>query len=153
VERVFDNIVGFAKNGINFVIRGVNKIGAALNKIPDIKVPGLGKVGVPHVPKIPELAAGGVTRGATTAVLGEAGREAVLPLKKGVFDEMAKGILRQLAVSGKPALAGATTGRHQPNITVEKIVVQAPEGKLPDPTATAVKMARVLERRGGSPRQ
>ena len=50
-------------------------------KIPEIKGITDGFTLGFNIPKIPELATGGIVDRATTAVIGEAGREAVLPLE------------------------------------------------------------------------
>lgn len=65
---------------INFVIRGLNKISI---KIPDWVPPELGggkSFGV-NIPRIPKLAKGGIIDSPTIAMVGEAGREAVMPLE------------------------------------------------------------------------
>ena len=74
----------------NSVISGLNSMINAMNKlswdIPDwvpkiggnkfgISIPTIGSVSIPH------LANGGITTGSTLANIGEAGREAVLPLE------------------------------------------------------------------------
>lgn len=59
---------------INGAIRGMNKI-----KVPDW-VPGLGGKGI-NIPQIPKLARGGIIDQPTIAMVGEAGKEAVMPLE------------------------------------------------------------------------
>ena len=75
-------IVGNVKNFINSIIKSVNKnIIAKLDfsiKVPDWL--GGGKWGW-KAPRIPQLAYGGVVNKATLGVFGEAGTEAVIPLK------------------------------------------------------------------------
>ena len=88
-------IIGF----INTVIGGINKLSF---DIPEIK--GITKgfhVGF-DIPKIPELASGGLAYGPTLAMIGEGNdREAVLPLNQSVYAEIAKGI----SSSGNPVIA------------------------------------------------
>lgn len=62
-------------DGINSFIKGINKI-----KIPDW-VPGVGGKGF-SIAKIPRLAQGGIISQSTIANIGEAGAEAVIPLKR-----------------------------------------------------------------------
>lgn len=73
------------RNGVNSVIGFVNKIISAVNKIklPDW-VPGIGGKGlnISMVGEIPQMAKGGVVNQSTLANIGEAGPEAVIPLKK-----------------------------------------------------------------------
>lgn len=81
VRTVFGSIVGIIKAPINAIIGGVNTVIRGLNniKVPDW-VPGLGGAH-PNFPTIPMLAKGGVVDNATMAIIGEAGKEAVMPLE------------------------------------------------------------------------
>ena len=74
-------IGGIFKAPINFIIDGINGFISGLNsiKIPDW-VPAIGGKGF-NIPKIPKLARGGVVDNATLAMVGEAGKEAVMPLE------------------------------------------------------------------------
>ena len=62
---------------INVMIRGANKV-----KLPRW-IPGIGGKGI-NIPEIPSLAKGGIVTKPTIAQIGEAGPEAVVPLKAGV---------------------------------------------------------------------
>lgn len=94
--RIFDGIKDGIINGfkvvVNAIIRGINKvislpfngINKILKKIHNISI--LGKkpfsfIDPIDIPEIPELAKGGVINRPTTAVIGEAGKEAVVPLE------------------------------------------------------------------------
>lgn len=98
IKDVFSSIVsGLAsifKAPINAIIDGINAFLSGLNtiKIPDW-VPGVGGRGF-YFAQIPKLAKGGIVDGATTAIIGESGREAVLPLENntGWIDELASKI-------------------------------------------------------------
>lgn len=81
VRTVFGSIVGIIKAPINAIIGGVNAVIRGLNsiKVPDW-VPGLGGAH-PNFPTIPMLAKGGVVDSATMAIIGESGKEAVMPLE------------------------------------------------------------------------
>ncbi len=81
IKNVFSSIVGIIKAPINAIIGGVNAVIRGLNsiKVPDW-VPGLGGAH-PNFPTIPMLAKGGVVDSATMAIIGEAGKEAVMPLE------------------------------------------------------------------------
>lgn len=95
VKNAFSNIANGIGNAfkapINFIIDIINKFIEGLNhiKVPDW-VPAVGGKGI-NIPKIPKLARGGLVSGATIAMIGEAGREAVLPLDRntGWMDELA----------------------------------------------------------------
>lgn len=85
VEGVWEGIKGFFKNGINGVIDLINgfidKINDGLKKFSDLAT----SVGASpitfRVGKIPKLAQGGIITSPTIAMIGEAGREAVMPLE------------------------------------------------------------------------
>jgi hypothetical protein len=95
VKAIANPIIGI----INTVIGAVNALFDAMRKVelgwPEKKL-GIGKLavtipgvsfapfaGLPTIPKIPALAAGGIVRSPTLAMLGEAGPEAVVPLGRG----------------------------------------------------------------------
>ena len=91
---IVQGLVSIFKAPINAIIDGLNAFLSGLNtiKIPDW-VPGVGGRGFYFSP-IPKLAKGGIVDGATTAIIGESGREAVLPLENntGWIDELASKI-------------------------------------------------------------
>lgn len=94
-DGIKDGIASTFKTVVNGIIGGINKvikvpfdaINGMLNKIRGISVAGvepfkdLWKKNPLSVPQIPKLATGGITTGATLAQIGEAGKEAVLPLE------------------------------------------------------------------------
>ena len=88
ISDVFKKIVNSIIGGINKVIAmPFNTINGLLNKIRDVEVLGFtpfdgfwGYNPLP-VPRIPMLAKGGIVDSATLAVIGEAGKEAVMPLE------------------------------------------------------------------------
>lgn len=106
VKDIFSSIVGglanIFKSPINFIIDGINSFLGGLNKIkiPDW-VPLVGGKGF-NVPKIPRLAQGGIASKATLGVFGEAGTEAIVPLKKNTqgLDMIADKILSRMPVTG-----------------------------------------------------
>jgi len=91
---IVSGLVSIFKAPINAIIDGINAFLNGMNtiKIPDW-VPGVGGRGFYFAP-IPKLAKGGIVDGATTAIIGESGREAVLPLENntGWIDELASKI-------------------------------------------------------------
>lgn len=82
IKRVFETIGNIVKMPINAIIRGINRVIDKINsiKVPDW-VPGIGGSHA-NFARIPELARGGLATSGTTAIIGEAGREAVLPLER-----------------------------------------------------------------------
>ena len=91
--KVFGGIINLFKQHINGIIDGVNLAIGLINKVkvPDWEVFGsyAGK-GI-NLPKIPKLAEGGVVDKATLAMVGEAGKEVVMPLENntGWIDKLA----------------------------------------------------------------
>ena len=80
-KGIIDGIAGIFKAPINLIIDGINAFIGGLNKIkiPDW-VPVVGGKGF-HIDKIPKLAQGTVVDKPTIAMIGEAGKEAVIPLE------------------------------------------------------------------------
>ena len=83
---IWNGIVGAFKSGINFMISGINSFIKGLNMIhfdAPKWVPLIGgkSFGI-SIPQIPLLAQGGIVDKATLAMVGEAGKEAVLPLDR-----------------------------------------------------------------------
>ena len=110
IKNIFSSIVGIIKAPINAIIGGVNAVIRGLNsiKVPDW-VPGLGGAH-PNFPTIPMLAKGGVVDNATMAIIGESGKEAVMPLENNT------GWITNLA--GQLAERGGTGGGNTVNISV-----------------------------------
>lgn len=105
VIQMFENMVNRVINGINSLISGFNSIGFDL---PDFLGGGSWNPSIPTIPtvKLPRLANGGVTTGRTLAEIGEAGREAVLPLENntGWMDDLASKLASKM-----PDYSGAKT--------------------------------------------
>lgn len=105
VIQLFENMVNRVINGINSLISGFNSIGFDL---PDFLGGGSWHPSIPTIPtvKLPRLANGGVTTGRTLAEIGEAGREAVLPLENntGWMDDLASKLASKM-----PDYSGAKT--------------------------------------------
>lgn len=80
-KGIFDGLTNIAKRPINAIIDAVNSMIRGLNKIklPEW-VPLLGGKGI-NIPTIPKLAKGGIVDAPTIAMVGEAGKEAVMPLE------------------------------------------------------------------------
>ena len=91
-DGIKDGILNGLKTVINGIIGGINKVIAvpfnglntALRKIRDVSIAGLKPfrwISTISVPQIPKLARGGIVDQATLAMIGERGREAVVPLE------------------------------------------------------------------------
>ena len=82
IRQVIGTLGDIIKTPINAIIDGINKVIGGMNriKVPDWVPGGLaGKS--PNFPTIPKLAKGGVVENPTLAIVGEAGKEAVMPLE------------------------------------------------------------------------
>lgn len=124
---------------INAVIRAFNELHFEIpDWVPVIGGKSFGPHNYPEVPRapIPKLANGGITTGATLAEIGEAGREAVLPLEKntGWMDALADKIADRMPTSGGTVdasliLDGETCGRlFLPYIQNEEVRLGIAEG-------------------------
>jgi hypothetical protein len=92
IKNIWDGIVENIKSAVNSIISFINSMLGAINSIK-ISVPkveywpgkffGGFEVGFPQIPTIPLLAKGGIVRSPTLAMIGEAGPEAVIPLRGG----------------------------------------------------------------------
>lgn len=114
VFGVLNGFIGGIESMANGVINGINHMIALLNSlsftIPDW-VPGLGgksfglNLSTIGNISIPRLANGGITTGSTLANIGEAGREAVLPLERdtGWADIVADKLAARMPNYGAPA--------------------------------------------------
>lgn len=105
-KGVFDSLWSIAKAPLNLIIRGINWLIKGANKIhfdtPDW-VPGIGgKTFGINIPQIPLLAKGGVISQPTKAIIGEAGREAVVPLENNMewLDILADKLANKIGTSG-----------------------------------------------------
>ena len=103
-KNIVDGLVGIFKFPINLIIDGINSFIAGLNKIKIPNwVPAVGGKGI-NIPKIPKLARGGIVDSPTFAMIGEAGKEAVMPLENntGWIDTLAEKLANKVGGSGNP---------------------------------------------------
>lgn len=75
-KAVVNGIIRFIEGFLNTPINAVNGLIDTINSVPGVDVPRLANI---HLPR---LAKGGVTTGSTLANIGEAGKEAVIPLEQ-----------------------------------------------------------------------
>lgn len=124
-EGIVDGIVAAFKNVVNAIIRGINNVIAipfnaindALDAIRNVEIAGIypfdGLISRFDVPQIPELATGGIANRPTPAIVGENGREAIIPLEKN------KAGLRQIAslLADEINSAARVQGRTENNVS------------------------------------
>lgn len=131
IKTVFSSIVAIIKAPINAVIGGINSIFRTLNGVTVPSwVPGLGGAH-PTFPMFPMLAKGGVVDSATMAIIGESGKEAVMPLENNT------GWITNLA--GQLAERGGAGGGNTVNISVN---VEAKGGDFEE--ADAINIAKKI---------
>lgn len=100
---IWDGITGGLKSAVNGIIWGLNQMISGLNRI-HINIPdwlGGGTFGI-HIGSIPYLAKGGIVEQPTLSMIGEAGREAVVPLDRntGGLQEIASRVAGMLGGAG-----------------------------------------------------
>lgn len=113
-DGIKDGIVTAFKTIVNAIITGINKviaipfnaINSVLGKIREISILGVQPFTWVHtfnVPQIPKLARGGVVDGATIAMVGEQGKEAVVPLENNLewLDKLATMLSNKMG-GGRP---------------------------------------------------
>jgi phage-related protein len=120
IADTFKTVVNGIISGINTVIAvPFNAINSMLNKIRSVSVAGIKpfesmwSYNPLSVPEIPQLAKGGITTGATLAEIGEAGREAVLPLQGANAKAWMRGLARDLVSemrTGNSSITGGISG-------------------------------------------
>lgn len=143
VKAPINIIIGFVNSLLNGIVSGVNVAIRALNKlsftVPDW-VPGIGgkkwgfNIKELTSPSIPYLADGGIIDQPTLAMVGERGKEAVVPLENTAFaDSIANAILRVLT----PLFSnGSSIGKNSDGTTV--IVLKVGEYELGRVTVGAI---------------
>lgn len=100
-KGIFDGLVGIVKwplnaiiDLVNCAISGINGMIKTINKVPFVNIPTIGK--------IPKLAKGGIIDSPTLAMVGEAGKEAVMPLENntGWITDLASKVADRMPRSG-----------------------------------------------------
>jgi hypothetical protein len=120
----WDGIKNSIRGAINSIIGYINKFIKGFNKIkieiPSVTLPFYGKVGgwslkLPQIPEIPTLARGGIIDQPTLAMIGERGKEAVLPLEQntGWMDALANNIASAVGTAVLQAMQFAGGGSSQ----------------------------------------
>lgn len=106
VSRAVNGVLSMAVRIINGYITAINGALEVINAIPGVKIKKLSKLSVP------KLATGGVVDKATLAMIGENGKEAVVPLEKnlGWIKGVASNIASELKTSGSGGVVGSGGG-------------------------------------------
>lgn len=134
LKNVWDQILVVFKAPINTIIGWINKLIGAWNaikfEVPEVDVPLIGKVGgftvgVPQIPKVPLLAKGGLVDRPTLSVIGEAGKEAVVPLENNTGWMVSLANILADAIVAKLAMAQNSESNNQS--TVLKLMLDGRE--------------------------
>lgn len=134
IKAKFDSLWSSIKNGcrdaLNGVISKINGLTGGVNKL-NFKMPqalGGGQVGF-NIPKIPMLARGGIVDQPTLAMIGEAGKEAVVPLENNM--EWVQNMASSIASALLPFIQGAGGGSDNRDIVVNVGDVELVRAFLP----------------------
>jgi len=128
-STVWNSLTGIVKGVINGIIGIVNKFINFWNKIelkvPEVTIPLVGKVGgftigVPKLDSIPQLARGGIVDQPTLAMVGERGKEAVIPFENSGFLEALTGSIINGLLQVLPLLSG--TGNNESDDNKELVL-------------------------------
>lgn len=110
-KGIFDGLVSIAKWPLNMIIDLVNTAISGINSMIKVinKVPG---INISTVPKIPKLAKGGIIDSPTIAMVGEAGKEAVMPLENntGWITDLAAKVADRMPRNGVNSNDNSSTG-------------------------------------------
>lgn len=95
-RKAINGVLRFAANTINGFIRAINGAIGLINKIPGVDI---GRI---NYMDVPQLAKGGILDSPTLAMVGEAGKEAVVPLENntGGLDLLASKLLERMPHGG-----------------------------------------------------
>lgn len=95
-KYVVNSVIGFAERTINGFIRSINDAISLINLIPGVNIKKISLM------KIPKLATGGMIKQPTLAMVGEAGKEAVLPIDRdrGAMQQIADMIFEKMGLGG-----------------------------------------------------
>ena len=95
-KAIVNGVLWAIENTLNTPIKAVNALIGVINKVPGINL------GYLNTFNLPRLAKGGVIAQPTTAIIGEAGKEAVLPLENNLeyLDILADRIASKISNNG-----------------------------------------------------
>ena len=98
-KNAVNGVLGFIEGFLNTPINAINGLIDVINNVPGVNIPRLATI------NLPRLAKGGVALGSTIANIGEAGKEAVIPLEQNT-ENWARPLASALAEQFKEQNAG-----------------------------------------------
>lgn len=117
-KSAVNGLLTAAENVLNTPIKGINKAIGLLNKVPGVNIGTLTEF------TLPRMALGGVVKRATTAIIGEDGAEAVIPLERNLG--WLRGLARNL-VSEMQSVNSGMSSIHNSNSTNFTQIINAPK--------------------------
>ncbi len=117
-KKAVNGLLSSAETVLNTPIKGINAAIKLLNKVPKVNIGTLKEF------TLPRMALGGVVKKATTAIIGEDGAEAVIPLERNLG--WLKNLASQLA-SEMQGVNGGMTSVHNSNSTNFTQIINAPK--------------------------
>lgn len=125
-KSAINAVIGTVEGAINLIPKAINGAIGLINKLPGVNI------GMIPTVSLPRLARGGVVKSATTAMIGEDGAEAVIPLEKN--REWIREVAKELAAEQKAVVVNQTNNYSQAHSRYEIY-------KSKQATVAAVKMA------------
>ena len=116
VKAGINKVIGWIESTINKAINLINGALSIINAIPGVNIPKLSRL------NLPRLARGGVVDSATIAMIGEQGKEAVVPLENnlGWLDKLA-GMLNERMGGGLAPIVLQVDGKTLAEVSVDNI--------------------------------
>jgi phage-related protein len=161
IEKPVSEGIGLAlkvlATAMNAAIDIINGIIKAINKVTPGKVKVAGHTVFPGIPDIPTinhrqfagLQDGGIVTSRVFRQLGEAGKEAVIPLRRSVLATIGQSILKALPLTTPRTAIAAGVGGDAGGNTYHVTLPPAPAAAIPDARYQAVQFMREIHRRGG----
>lgn len=123
-KSAINSVLATVERNLNFVPAAVNNLLDTINQIPGVNIGRMGGI------SLPRLAKGGIVDKATVAQIGEAGKEAIIPLERNKqgLREIAGMLAKEMAAGGVRGMGGTvqagTTVTLTQNITSPKAMSQ-----------------------------
>lgn len=121
-KGVFDSLAGYVKASLNVVVAIINGIISQINNIGGAVGNALG-TGALTIPLIPKLAKGTIARMPMTALIGEAGPEAVVPLNR-PLSQVDPSVRALSAIAQGKAFAGGSGAGGGGGVTIAEGAIQ-----------------------------
>ena len=123
-KSAINAVIGTVERGINTIPNAINKAIGLINKLPGVEISKMPTV------SLPRLAKGGVVDQSTIAQIGEAGREAIIPLERNtrgldlIADKVAEriGVNKGVTVNNYNTFSGMKTTRYAMHVANQQSI-------------------------------